>query len=239
MRGLGTLINVACIIIGGIVGCLAGNRLKANVQETVMTVTGAAVMMLGIGGTMQHMLVIQDGTLNTTGTLMMIVSLALGSAVGEMLQIQQKVEQFGEWLKHKSNSNGDPYFVTGFVTASCTVCIGAMAIIGAIQDGASGDYSILLAKGIIDAIIICIMASTLGKGCIFSAIPVAAVQGVTTLLAYFIGNLLPVQSLHNLSYVGSVLIFCIGMNLMRTKQIRVANTLPSLIVAVIWGIFSL
>ena len=237
MRGLGTLINVACILLGGTIGRFAGNRLKPNVQDTVMTITGIGVMMLGLGGTMQHMLVITDGVLNTTGTLMMIISLALGSAIGEMLQIEQKVQQFGEWLKHKSNSNGDPYFVTGFVTASCTVCIGAMAIIGAIQDGTTGDYSILLAKGIIDAIIICIMASTLGKGCIFSAIPVAIVQGITTIIAFFIGSFLPAQALSNLSYVGSILIFCVGLNMLRTKQIRVANTLPSILIAAIWGFF--
>ncbi len=237
MRGLGTLINVACILLGGTIGRFAGNRLKPNVQDTVMTITGIGVMMLGLGGTMQHMLVITDGVLNTSGTLMMIISLALGSAIGEMLQIEQKVQQFGEWLKHKSNSNGDPYFVTGFVTASCTVCIGAMAIIGAIQDGTTGDYSILLAKGIIDAIIICIMASTLGKGCIFSAIPVAIVQGITTIIAFFIGSFLPAQALNNLSYVGSILIFCVGLNMLRTKQIRVANTLPSILIAAIWGFF--
>ena len=237
MRGLGTLINVACILLGGIIGRFAGNRLKPNVQDTVMTITGIGVMMLGLGGTMQHMLVITDGALNTSGTLMMIISLALGSAIGEMLQIEQKVQQFGEWLKHKSNSNGDPYFVTGFVTASCTVCIGAMAIIGAIQDGTTGDYSILLAKGIIDAIIICIMASTLGKGCIFSAIPVAIVQGITTIIAFFIGSFLPGQALSNLSYVGSILIFCVGLNMLRTKQIRVANTLPSILIAALWGFF--
>lgn len=237
MRGLGTLINVTCILLGGTIGRFAGNRLKPNVQDTVMTITGIGVMMLGLGGTMQHMLVITDGALNTSGTLMMIISLALGSAIGEMLQIEQKVQQFGEWLKHKSNSNGDPYFVTGFVTASCTVCIGAMAIIGSIQDGTTGDYSILLAKGIIDAIIICIMASTLGKGCIFSAIPVAIVQGITTIIAFFIGSFLPAQALSNLSYVGSILIFCVGLNMLRTKQIRVANTLPSILIAAIWGFF--
>ena len=237
MRGLGTIINVLCIIGGGIVGLLAGDHLKDNVQETVMAITGIAVMVLGLGGAMSQMLTITNGQLSVNGTLMMIVSLALGSAIGEFLKIDQKVQQFGEWLKHKSNSNGDPYFVTGFVTASCTVCIGAMAIIGSIQDGTTGNFSVLLAKGIIDAIIICIMTSTLGKGCIFSAIPVALVQGITTILAFFIGSLLPTQALNNLSYVGSILIFCVGLNTIRTKQIRVANTLPAIVIAIIWGFF--
>jgi uncharacterized membrane protein YqgA involved in biofilm formation len=237
MIGLGTMINVLCIVGGGMIGLLAGDRLKANVQETVMTITGIGVMMLGLGGTMSQMLTITNGQLNATGTLMMIVSLAAGSAIGEMLQIDQKVQQFGEWLKHKSNSNGDPYFVTGFVTASCTVCIGAMAIIGSIQDGTTGDFSILLAKGIIDAIVICIMTSTLGKGCIFSAIPVALVQGITTILAFFIGSFLPTLALNHLSYVGSILIFCVGLNMLREKQIRVANTLPAIVIAAIWGFF--
>ena len=157
MTGLGTIINILCIVGGGLAGHFAGSRLKPSMQETVLTMTGIGVMVMGIGGALEKMLVFADGKLSSANTMMMIVSLALGSAIGEALQIEEKIVQFGEWLKTKSNSSGDTSFVNGFVTASCTVCIGAMAVIGAIQDGTSGNYSTLLPKGLIDAIIICIM----------------------------------------------------------------------------------
>jgi len=237
MTGLGTIINVLCIIGGGIAGNFVGSRLKHAMQETVMTMTGIGVMIMGVGGAMEKMLVFANGKFTAVNTIMMVVSLAAGSAIGEAMQIEQKIIRFGEWLKVKSNSNGDTLFVNGFVTASCTVCIGAMAVMGAIQDGTSGNYSTLLAKGLIDAIIICIMTASLGKGCIFSAIPVGIVQGIITAIAFLIGNFMPTKALDNLSYVGSVLIFCVGLNLVREKQIRVANTLPAIVVASIWGLF--
>lgn len=237
MRGLGTIINVLCILGGGIVGTLVGNKLKENIRETLLTMMGVGVVVLGLAGTMSKMLTISDGRLSSGGTIMMIVSLGIGTVVGELLQIEKKVLQFGEWLKVKSHSSGDNSFVSGFVTASCTVCIGAMAVMGGIQDGISGDYSVLAAKGVIDAIIICVMAAAQGKGCIFSAIPVGLWQGFVTLVAVFVGDFLPATSLDNLSLVGSVLIMCVGINLIREKQIRVANVLPSIVVAVIWGLF--
>lgn len=235
MKGLGTIINVLCILGGGTAGYLAGNRLKEPMRETLMDVTGVGVLMLGAGGAMAQMLTISGGRLTSSGTIMMVVSLAVGAVIGELLQIEDRIVRFGEWLKKKSSSSGDNAFVTGFVTASCTVCIGAMAVMGSIQDGISGDYSVLAAKGVIDAIIICVMAAAQGKGCIFSAIPVGLLQGSITLIACFLGDFLPAASLDHLSLVGSVLIFCIGLNLIRDKQIRVANALPAVVVAMLWG----
>lgn len=237
MKGLGTIINVICILLGGTAGCLAGNRLKDNIRETLMTVNGIGVVVIGISGALAQMLSVTDGRLTSQGTIMMVVSLAVGAVLGELLQIERQVARFGEWLKAKSHSDGDNTFVRGFVSTSCTVCIGAMAVIGAVQDGISGDYSILAAKGILDAIIVCIMAASQGKGCVFSAIPVGIVQGAITLLAVFVGDFFPEAALGNLSLVGSVLILCVGLNLVRDKQIRVANALPAIVVAMVWGMF--
>ena len=235
MIGIGTIVNVLCIIGGGLVGMGVGQKLTIPMRETVLTMTGVAIFVLGLGGTLSHMLVITDEQMTTTGTLMLVLSLSIGAIIGEALQLEERIIQFGEGLKIKSRSDGDNAFVTAFVTASCTVCIGAMAIMGAIQDGISGDYSILVAKGVIDSIIICIMTASLGKGCIFSAIPVGLVQGMVTLLAVWGGNVLSDQAIHDLSLVGSVLILCVGINLMRTKQIRIANVLPALVIAILWS----
>lgn len=235
MRGLGTIINVACIIAGGLAGLLFGSRIKARMQETLMAVAGVAVVFLGLGGALEYMLTIVDGKLSSGSSMLMIASLALGAVVGELLDIEGWVERFGEWLKRKSNSGGDSGFVTSFVSASCTVCIGAMAVVGSIRDGIYGDYSILLAKGILDAIIICIMAASQGRGPVFSAIPVGIFQGVVTVVAVFAGSFMTEPALDRLSFVGSILIFCVGLNILREKKIRVANLLPALVVATLWG----
>ena len=235
MRGLGTIINVACIIAGGLAGLLFGSRIKARMQETLMAVAGVAVVFLGLGGALEYMLTIVDGKLSSGSSMLMIASLALGAVLGELLDIEGWVERFGEWLKRKSNSGGDSGFVTSFVSASCTVCIGAMAVVGSIRDGIYGDYSILLAKGILDAIIICIMAASQGKGPVFSAIPVGIFQGVVTVVAIFAGSFMTEPALDRLSFVGSILIFCVGLNILREKKIRVANLLPALVVAALWG----
>lgn len=235
MRGLGTVINVALLIFGGLCGLLFGKKLNERIKDTLLSVNAVAIMMLAVGGVMQNMLSLSDGKLSTSGTVMMIVSLTLDGLIGEIININALVDKFGEWLRIKSHSTGDDSFVSAFVSASCTVCIGAMAVIGSINDGVSGDCSVLIAKAILDAVIICIMTASQGKGCIFSAVPVAIFQGVITIIAVFVGGFMTDLALSYLSYVGNVLIFCVGLNLIRKKQIRVANLLPSLVIAVAWG----
>lgn len=235
MRGLGTVINVALLIFGGLCGLLFGKKLNERIKDTLLSVNAVAIMMLAVGGVMQNMLLLSDGKLSTGGTVMMIVSLTLGGLIGEIININALVDKFGEWLRIKSHSTGDDSFVSAFVSASCTVCIGAMAVIGSINDGVSGDCSVLIAKAILDAVIICVMTASQGKGCIFSAVPVAIFQGVITIIAVFAGGFMTDLALSYLSYVGNVLIFCVGLNLIRKKQIRVANLLPSLVIAVAWG----
>ena len=237
MKGLGTIINVACVIAGGLIGCGAGNRIKEHMRETLMTVTGISVVFMGIGGTMAQMLTVSEGGLKTNDTVMMIISLALGTLIGELMDIEGNIERFGEWLKVKSRSTGDSAFTDSFVSASCTICIGAMAIIGSIQDGIYGDYSILATKGLIDGIFICVMAASQGKGCIFSALPLGLWQGLVTVLAVIAGDFMPENALNNMNYVGNILICCIVLNLIREKHIRVANILPAVFAAAVIGAF--
>ncbi len=177
-----------------------------------------------------------SAALGTQGTMMMIISLALGALVGEIIDIDGLFERFGTWLRNRTGNENDSRFIDAFVTASLTVCIGAMAIIGSIQDGLYGDPSTLFAKAILDLIIIAMMTASLGKGCIFSAIPVALLQGSVTLLAGFLAPLMTPAALDNISLVGNILIACVGVNLIWPKTIRVANMLPSLIFAVIFAL---
>lgn len=235
MAGLGTIINVFGILFGGVFGLLFGQKLGQRVQGTLMAACGVCVLFLGIGGAMEEMLTVEGNTLSSGGTMLIIGSIALGALLGALLDLDGKMERFGVWLRHKTGNDGDSRFVDGFVTASLTVCIGAMAVVGAIQDGIYADHSVLTAKAILDLIIIMIMTASQGKGCIFAAIPVGLFQGLITLLARLIEPLMTAAALSNLSLVGSILIFCVGVNLLWGPKIKVANLLPALVFAVAWA----
>lgn len=232
MPGLGTAINCAGVIGGGILGMTIKKGLSERFQNILIQAVGLCVIFLGISGTLTQMLTVDGGVIVSGGTMMIIFSLALGALLGELLNIEKHTEEFGEWIKVKTGSGGDSRFVDGFVTTSLTICIGAMAVVGAIQDGITGDISMLCAKAVLDAIIVFVMASSMGKGCIFSVIPLGLFQGGITLLSRVIEPLLTPQAVSNMSLVGSMLIFCVGVNLMFQKKIKVANMLPALIFAV-------
>lgn len=232
MAGLGTIINSAAIIVGGVFGLLFGKILNERIQDSLQKASGICVLFIGIAGAMEGMLKLSGSSLSAGRSMLIVASLALGALVGEILNIEHGFERFGEWLKVKTGNAKDKSFVEGFVTASLTVCIGAMAVVGSIKDGISGDYSILAMKAILDFIIIMVMTCSLGKGCIFSAIPVAVFQGLITALARLIKPLMTDGALANLSLIGSILIFCVGVNLVWDKRIKVANLLPSLVFAV-------
>lgn len=237
MKGLGTLINVGAIIIGGLIGLTGGSLLKENIRDSLIKVNGVAVMFIGISGTIAAMMKVNGSTVTMNGTVMMIGSLAIGTVIGELIDIEGRFETFGEWLKAKTGNDGDREFVNAFVSASLTVCIGAMAIVGAIQDGLTGNYTTLLVKAILDFLIVMVMTASMGKGCIFSFIPVGVLQGCVTLLATLLSPVMTAAAQTNLSLVGNVLIFCVGVNLIRPKTFRVANILPSVVIAVIWAFF--
>ncbi|CDA19675.1 putative uncharacterized protein [Ruminococcus sp. CAG:488] len=232
MVGLGTIINSAAIIVGGVFGHLFGKILNERIQDSLQKASGICVLFIGIAGAMEGMLKLSGSSLLAGRSMFIVASLALGALVGEILNIEHGFERFGEWLKVKTGNAKDKSFVEGFVTASLTVCIGAMAVVGSIKDGISGDYSILVTKAILDLIIITVMTCSLGKGCAFSAIPVAVFQGLITALARLIKPLMTDGALANLSLIGSILIFCVGVNLVWDKRIKVANLLPSLVFAV-------
>ncbi|OUP07707.1 hypothetical protein B5F33_08445 [Collinsella sp. An2] len=229
---MGTLINVALIVVGGVVGLLGGRLFTPSLQDTLMKATGVSVVFVGLAGALAGMLSLQDGVLVSGGSMMIVASFALGSLVGELIDLDGRFERLGEWLKRKTGSEGDNQFVNGFVTASLTVCIGAMAIVGSIQDGIAGDWSTLALKGALDCLIVCVMTASLGRGCIFSALPVGVFQGVITLLARLVQPLMTDAALANLSLVGSILIFCVGVNLIWGKMFKPANMLPAVVVAV-------
>ena len=234
MIGLGTVINVVAIILGGLIGLFFGKLFKENIQKSVTSACGVCTLFIGLGGAVEKMLVIADGSIKSIDGIKIVICIVLGTVIGEFLRIETGIEKFGEWLKIKTKNAKDTGFVNAFVTASATVCIGAMAVIGSINDAVLGDISILTAKSVLDFIIIIVMTAALGKGCIFSAVSVGIFQGVITLFAKFLEPVMTASSLSDLSLIGSIIIFCIGINLIFGKKFNVANMLPSILLAVIW-----
>lgn len=232
MFALGTIVNTAAIILGGFLGLFFGGLLQQRHQDSLCKVCGVCTLFIGISGALEGMLTVNGSSVTGGGSLLIIGCLAIGAFIGELLNIEDAFERFGVWLKVKTGNARDQGFVNGFVTASLTVCIGAMAIVGAIQDGIQGDPSILYTKAVLDLIIVTVMTCSMGKGCMFSAIPVAILQGSVTVLAKLVEPLMTPLALSNLSLVGSILIFCVGINLVWDKQIRVANLLPAIVVAI-------
>jgi len=232
MFGLGTIVNVFAILGGGAIGLFLRGGMNPRYQEAIVRIMGLSTIFIGAAGALEHMLFVDGGKL--TGlpikeTLLMILSMALGTFVGEVLDFDGKLERFGAWLKAKATRGDDSRFIEGFVTASLTVCIGAMAIVGSIQDGMSGNPSTLFTKSVLDFIILIIYASTYGKGALFSAIPVAVLQGSVTLCAGLLAPFFNPPVIANLSFLGNMMIFCVGCNLAFQAKFRVANMLPALV----------
>ncbi len=232
MIGLGTIINSTSIVVGGVIGHFAGKLFKTDQQESLNKACGISVLFIAIAGAMEGMLKISDSEISSGRSMLVVLCFALGTIIGELIGIEKGFERFGEWLKKKTGNSGDASFVNAFVTASLTVSIGAMAIVGAIQDGLLGDYSMLAVKSVLDCIIIAVMTSSMGKGAIFSAIPVFAFEGCITLLAKLVSPVMTPTAIAYLSLIGSVLIFCIGVNLVWGKKLNVANMLPAVLLAI-------
>lgn len=238
MPGLGTVINFAAILLAGFIGRCFAQGLSRRFQAIITIACGLSVVFMSVGDVLSHMIEFDGSSFHAKGMFTIILSMVLGSITGEMINIDRSLASFGKYLKKKSGNSKEAGFVNGFVTASLTVCIGAMAIIGSIRDGLYADHSILIAKSILDFVIIAVMTSSMGIGCMFSAIPVAIFQGTFTVLGFFIEPLLTEQAVNNISLVGSILIFCVGANLILLEteskfRFSVANMLPAIVFAVI------
>jgi hypothetical protein len=229
---MGTLINIAAIIAGGLLGRFFGKRISEQFRDTLSKACGVSTLFLGITGALEGMLSVSDSGVSSQNGMFLVICMVLGAVVGELLDIEKGFEDIGAWLREKSGNSGDTGFVDGFITATFTVCIGAMTIVGSVKDGIYGDPSILITKSILDFIIVMVLSGSMGIGCMFSAVPVGVIQGLLTLGARAVEPLLTDKALGNLSMVGSVLIFCVGINLIWERKVRVANYLPALLFAV-------
>lgn len=237
MIGLGTIINVIAIVIGSVTGILLHKFIPDRLQKTVVSGVGLSVCFVGISGVISKMLTYDKGAFNTKDTMLMVASLVIGAFIGELLNIEKQLERFGDFCKsHIKTKKQNARFTEGFVSASLLFCVGAMAIVGSLEDGLSGNYSTLFAKSLMDGTISIFFAATMGTGVILSVLPVAIYQGAITLLAGVIKPLLSDVLISQISLVGSVLIFAIGLNMVANTKIKIGNLLPAVLVPVFYNI---
>ncbi|MEK6264190.1 MAG: DUF554 domain-containing protein [Clostridium sp.] len=221
---LGTIVNSLAILIGGFTGSLFKNKISSSYNETIMKALGLSVILIGLKGALQ-----------INNILLLIISLTLGTLVGELMKIEKGIENIGIWLERRfSNQKG---LAKGFVTASLVYCVGAMAIMGALESGLTGNHDILYAKSLIDSISAIIFSSSLGIGVCFSAISVFLYQGIITLTASLMKPYLIPSVVNEMSAVGGLLIVAIGANILEIKRIKVGNMLPAIFIPLLYYIF--
>ncbi len=232
MRGLGTIVNVLAIILGCGLGVLFKGGLKDRFRDNMMQACGLATMFIGLAGALEMILTVQGDGVKAGSTMLVVLSLVIGGLFGELIDIERRLESVGEKLKSAVRAKGDNRFVEGFVTASLVVCVGAMAICGPLEEGLTGSSRTLFIKAILDLVIVAVFASVYGVGAGFSALSVGVFQGLITVFAVWIAPFMSDRLITNLSGVGSVLIFAVGINLLFPKKIRVGNLLPALLIPV-------
>ena len=238
MTGLGTLVNVAAVIAGGAVGVFVKKGLPERFKSIIVQAIGLSVLMIGISGVMQGMLkVVDDGKLDRLYIMTMIFSMIIGGILGELINIEKKLDRLGNWFQKKLSKEGSS-FSEGFVSASLLFCVGAMAIVGSLEDGLMGNPNTLYAKSILDGVISIVFASTLGIGVAFSSLSLLVYQGSITLLAFWVKPWLTDLVISQMSLVGSVLIFCIGINILEIRKIKVGNLLPAIFMPLLYYVIT-
>jgi len=236
MIGIGTIVNVIAVVAGGLAGLLLRKILSKRITDTVMQGVGLAVVIVGLTGVFG--VVNASGSAATEQILIMIISLAVGAAIGEIINIEDKLHALGNYCEKRFAKPGEKStFARGFIMATLIFCVGSMAIVGAFEEGINRNSEILFAKSVIDGISAIVFASAMGYGVILSAIMVGLYQGLLTLLAVFIAPYFSDALIAQMSLIGSVLIMSIGFNILEITKIRVSNLLPAMVIPIIYSFF--
>lgn len=229
---LGTIVNAIAIIGGCLIGLIVKGRLTEKISTTIMNGLSLCILYIGISGAIKG----QD-------TLQIIICIAVGALIGEIIDIDKKLNDLGNMIEKKINSkrgssaNEKISIAEGFVTSSLLFCVGAMAVVGSLESGLKGNHSTLFAKSILDGVSSIIFTSSLGIGVMLSSVAVLAYQGCITLLAGGLSTILTETIISNMSAVGSLLIVGLGFNMLGVAKIKVANLLPAIFIPIIFGLF--
>jgi len=221
---VGTLINIGAVLVGGVLGTLLGSRLPERMRETVMHGLGLVTLLLGISLALQ-----------TNEILIVMGSILVGALLGEWWKIDRGLERLSEWLRlqllKRAPAGTLGHFTEAFITASLVFCVGPMTLLGSIQDGLTGDFSLLAVKSLLDGFAALVFASSLGVGVVFSVLIILVYQGGVTLLAGVAQQVLTEAMITEMTATGGIMILAIGLLLLDVKKIRVANLLPALMIA--------
>ena len=224
---LGTIVNCITIAVGCFLGLIAKGKIPERIGDTIMKGLALCTMYIGI-----------SGALEGNDTLQMIISIAIGALIGEIIDIDKWLEKLGAFLESKFNKKGKYGSIAqGFITSSLLFCVGAMAIVGSLESGLKGDNTTLFTKSILDGISSIIFTSTLGIGVIFSIGTVLIYQGGIAICAGMLSNVLSSVVITNMSAVGGLLILGLGLNMLGVTKIKIANMLPAIFIPIIFGLF--
>ncbi|MDB8794509.1 DUF554 domain-containing protein [Romboutsia sp. 1001216sp1] len=228
---IGTIVNSISIVLGCIIGIIVKGRLSEKISTTVMNGLALCVVYIGI-----------EGSFKGENTLLTIVCIALGALLGEIIDIDKWLNKLGDYLEVKFNKDKEKEAVSiseGFVSASLLFCVGAMAIVGSLQSGLSGNHETLFAKSILDGVSAIIFTSTLGIGVLFSAVSVFLYQGIITILSSSLSGILSTPVINSMTAIGSLLIIGLGLNMLKVTNIKVANLLIAVFLPILAGMINI
>ena len=234
MPFLGTIVNFLAVFVCGFLGSLVKCGIPKRINDAIMSAMAACVIYIGIDGALESAPPLDEGSFLSAGLvkiLVMIISMGLGTLIGELIDIDKWVVRLGDSLERRFDKSGSGSFSRGFVACTLLFCIGAMAVNGSFQD-AVGKPDTLLTKSVIDGIVCFTMASTLGVGCAFSAFSVLLYQGLLTLCGLFLASFLPAATVSYMSITGSLIIFFIGTNMLGITKVKTANMIPAIFIPI-------
>lgn len=221
---LGTVVNALAIIVGTLTGLVFRRAIPQRYIDGIIQAVSLAVILIGF-----------KGAFKSDDMLVVIFSLIIGTVLGEFLKIEEGLEKFGRWIGAKCSKSGDS-IAKGFVTASLVYCVGAMAIVGSLESGLTGNHQTLFAKSILDGIISIVFATSLGAGVMLSSVSVFVYQGLITLTASFMKQFLIPSVVSQMTSVGGLLIVCIGLNMLEIKKFKIGNMLPAIFIPLVYFI---
>jgi uncharacterized membrane protein YqgA involved in biofilm formation len=234
--GLGTLLNMAAIVVGAALGVLVGNRLPERTRELIMQALGLVTLVvaaLNIADIFDETWIAEVGSAGPL--LIVLASVVVGGVIGSLLRLEERVESFGGWVQRKvskkSDDAGRARFIEGFVDASLLFCIGPLAILGSVSDGLGRGIDQLALKSVIDGFASVAFAASLGWGVALSAVSVGIVQGVFTLLGVLVGQVLAASAIASITATGGVILLGLSLRLLKVSRIAVADLLPALVIA--------
>lgn len=227
----GTLVNCIAVIFGGLIGLLFKKGIKPGYADGINRALGLAVLIIGMNGVIANMFTAQSGKISSSGELLLVVFLVVGTLIGELLKLDERFGKFCKKIESKFKANG---FASGFINGTVLFCVGAMSIIGSINDGLTGDSSILFVKSALDGVNAVIFGATLGFGVIFTCIPMLIYQGGISLLAGTLSGILQGELLEQICMVGYAIIMAIGLNFLLEKKFKTLNMVPALILPVVY-----